>query len=139
MHIIRYIWSQLRILVTFFSHAFRDILKTSKSSRSTILVPLIWLVVILSIILLAGVKFGAPSWFLLTYTIAGLTLVAIAVGVYLYWSVKNPQMLRSEQHQETMRLIDKGYVGTSETGLIEHQSIRPSKLESDSGPIKKVD
>jgi hypothetical protein len=88
-------------------------------SRSSVINPLQWAVVIILTGLLAILLGHAPSWLLVFFSCLLGLLVLLLVLAYIYFGVKNPDALRSEKYVLVKAAIEKQYAGDSLTGLQE--------------------
>ena len=88
-------------------------------SRSSVLVPLQWVSLILLTFTLLFVIARAPLWI----EIGVFALLAAAVllfcAAFAYFMVRNPDALRSERHVLSKYAIDKDLYGDSDTGMRE--------------------
>ena len=88
-------------------------------SRSSVLVPLQWNIVILALFLFLFILAKAPAWL----DIGVFVLLAIAVMqsafAHDYFMKKDAVALRSEQHAISKYAIDKGLYGDSDSGMRE--------------------
>jgi glucan phosphoethanolaminetransferase (alkaline phosphatase superfamily) len=102
---------------------------TAQGTKSTILRPLQWMVLVLALALLGALKYQSPTWLLVALFVSLLLLVIALLVAYFYclFSGKQPLIdaLRTEHYSIQKLAIEKGYVGDSLTGL--------SKLEDGTG------
>jgi hypothetical protein len=93
-------------------------------SRSSVLNPLQWMLVILvfgvGICLLAH----SPSWLVVLFAIMLGLVLSLFLGAYIYFARTNPDALRSEQFSLSKLAIEKGMVGDTLSGL------QPAHLEA---------
>lgn len=94
-------------------------------SRSDILKPLVWplgLSLATAATTGAATNIGAPSWLpILSGSIAAL-FAFIYVAGYVYFGLKHPDALRSENYTLRKMAIEKGLVGDSDAGLLSIES-----------------
>lgn len=90
--------------------------------RSTVLTPLIWMVVVLSPMVIA-LAYSQASYALAV--VMGVLLVAVVVflGCYLWLFVKDRQALRSEDFVFAKEMMDRGLIGDSKEGLTKPEAI----------------
>jgi len=100
---------------------FRALLEQAEigRSRSSVINPLQWAVVIILVGLLAILLGHAPSWLLIFFSCLLGLLVILLVLAYIYFGIKNPDALRSEKYVLVKAAIEKQYAGDSLTGLHE--------------------
>lgn len=98
------------------------------------------------IIVIAGFlsAFGhPPKWALIIMFGLGGTTWLIAIIAYIYFVVRNPDYLRSEKHQQTMKAIqilgDKENADNKNVSLL--QSVLPPHMSQllGGGPMKSID
>ena len=96
---------------------------TAKNTRSTVLTDMRWLIGLL----LAGMGtaiFGhAPNWLLVAVMISLGIAIALYLCVYIYFAIKNPDLLRSEKYGLTKLAIEKTSVGDDARGFTSDQLI----------------
>jgi hypothetical protein len=95
---------------------------TAQGTKSTILRPLQWMVLVLGLVLIGILKYGAPNW-LLVSVFAVLLLFAVALLVaYFYCLFSGKQTLidalRTEHYSIQKLAIEKGFRGDSDRGVI---------------------
>ena len=82
-------------------------------SRSAITNPLQWAIVILlsGMAMLWGVH--APEWLLVMLAVFLALFMVLFIGAYIYFGIKNPDFLRSEQYSLSKMAIERGMLGTT--------------------------
>ena len=88
-------------------------------SRSSVVNPLQWTLVILISGLLALVFAHAPEWLIRLFAYAIGLVVVLLVAAYLFFMIKNPDALRSEKFSLMKTAMEKKVLGDSLTGLME--------------------
>jgi hypothetical protein len=104
-----------------FMFDFRALLQQAEigRSRSSVINPLQWAVVIILAGMLGILLGHAPSWLLIFFScLLGLLVVLLALA-YVYFGITNPDALRSEKYVLVKAAIEKQYAGDSLTGLHE--------------------
>ena len=61
--------------------------------------PILWLLGWLSTLLIMALYLNAPQWLVITLAILLIIGVLTTVGVFLYFAIKAPDKLRSEEYQ----------------------------------------
>lgn len=81
--------------------------------------PLGWLVFILMLGIGVCLQLGAPPWLL--YVASGLFVAAVFVylGAFVFFSLRNPDALRSERFSISKMAIEKSIRGDNISGLID--------------------
>lgn len=113
---------------------------TAESSKSTVMKPLNWLIVILISGTITAFYFNLPKGISYTSSIlTGLTIVVYLI-VYFYCLFTDKDALRSEKFIVQKLAIEKGFVGDSSMGKIEIDSISANKrLESKNTIVNEKD
>ena len=103
---------------------FKSLLQQAEigQSRSSVINPLQWAVVIILVGMLLVVLAHAPTWVLIFFAALLGLLVVLLVVAYCYFGLKNPDALRSEKFVLVKAAIEKEYAGDSLSGL--HEIIR---------------
>ena len=84
-----------------------------------------------------------PNWILIVLFVFGGLSWTLAIGAYIYFSKRNPDYLRSEKHQQTMKAMqimgDKENADNKNVTLL--QSILPPHISQylGGGPMKSID
>jgi hypothetical protein len=86
-------------------------------SRSSVLNPLQWLLVILVAGVAICLLFHSPSWLIGLFAVMLILVLCLFLGSYIYFARTNPDALRSEQFSLSKLAIEKGMVGDSLAGL----------------------
>jgi hypothetical protein len=86
-------------------------------SRSSVLNPLQWMLVILVFGLGICLLFHAPVWLVVLFAVMVALVLVLFLLAYLYFARVNPDALRSEQFSLSKLAIEKGLVGDSLAGL----------------------
>jgi hypothetical protein len=86
-------------------------------SRSSVLNPLQWLLVILVAGIVLCVWLHSPSWLVTLFAVMVVLVLLLFLGSYIYFMRKNPDALRSEQFSLSKLAIERGLVGDSLSGL----------------------
>jgi hypothetical protein len=92
-------------------------------SRSSVLNPLQWTLVILVFGVGVCLLFNAPLWLVILFAIMLALVLILLLVAYVYFARVNPDSLRSEHFSLSKLAIEKGLVGDSLAGL------RPSSLD----------
>jgi hypothetical protein len=102
-------------------------------SRSSVLNPLQWMLVILVFGIAVCLLGHAPLWLVILFAILLALVLALFLVAYVYFARVNPDSLRSEQFSLSKLAIEKGLLGDSLAGL------RPSTtvLREDSPVVPK--
>lgn len=88
-------------------------------SRSDVLRPLAWLVLILTTGTLTCVLAKAPEWLLISMAVLLFLSIVLYIISYLYCLFNDRDALRSEKYSLHKMAIEHGMYGDSQTGLIE--------------------
>jgi hypothetical protein len=86
-------------------------------SRSSVLNPLQWTLVILVFGVAACLLFHAPPWLVILFAVMLALALILFLGAYVYFASVNPDALRSEQFSLSKLAIEKGMLGDSLAGL----------------------
>jgi hypothetical protein len=77
-------------------------------SRSSVLNPLQWMLVILVGGLVAVLGLRGPNWLLIFFTVlVGSTVLLIAIA-FCFFMLREPSILRSEDYSQAKHAMDKG-------------------------------
>src|SRR5580704_12442463 len=100
---------------------FESFLKQARigESRSSVINPLQWTLVIGFAALFFFVMAKSPPWLLISTAVATGADFLLLLCAYGYFAVKDPDALRSEQYSLVKTAIEKRLLGDSITGLIE--------------------
>jgi hypothetical protein len=104
-------------------------------SRSAITNPLQWAMVILITGILLLWRAGAPAWVIQLTVLFLCLFMLLFIASYIYFSVKNPDALRSEHFALSKIAIEHGLVGDNLHGLMDETSLpekEPLLLADDS-------
>jgi hypothetical protein len=111
---------------------------TTQGSRSTILRPLQWTTLLLSLALIGALKYHAPSWLLIAlFIVLLLPVIALLIAFfYCLLSGKKPllEALRTEHYSIQKLAIEKSFRGDSDRGVI---VVAPGSEPS--GPLERVE
>jgi hypothetical protein len=77
-------------------------------SRSSVLNPLQWMLVILVIGLGSALGFHAPAWLILLFAVLIGGTVAFILAAFWYFMIREPSLLRSEDYSLAKHAMDKG-------------------------------
>jgi hypothetical protein len=94
---------------------------TAKGARSTALHSLQWMLGILLSALPIVIWAGAPDWLLVGISGAAALILVLFIFAYVYFLLKQPDALRSEQFSLSKMAIEKGLVGDNVSGLIQYE------------------
>jgi hypothetical protein len=86
-------------------------------SRSSVLNPLQWMLVILVFGVVACLLCHAPLWLVILFAGMLALVFVLSLLAYVYFARVNPDSLRSEQFSLSKLAIEKGLVGDSLAGL----------------------
>ena len=86
-------------------------------SRSSVLNPLQWMLVILVFGIGICLLFHAPTWLVVLFAVMVALALALFLLAYVYFARVNPDALRSEQFSLSKLAIEKGLLGDSLAGL----------------------
>jgi hypothetical protein len=106
-----------------------------QGSRSTVLRPLGWVVVLCAAAAIASLSVPHPIQWLTVLFGAGFGIsVLLYLLAFCYCLIKMPEALRTERYSIQKLAIEKGFKGDSSTGVISHEpSVRMiSKAENES-------
>ena len=101
---------------------FKSLLQQAQiaQSRSSVINPLQWALLILVVLLLAlGAEARPPPWLLVGAAASlGLALLFL-LAAYVYFAMTNPDSLRSESYSLVKTALEKKYLGDSLSGMKE--------------------
>jgi uncharacterized membrane protein len=101
---------------------FKSLLQQAQiaQSRSSVINPLQWALLILVVLLLAlGAEARTPPWLLVGAAASlGLALLFL-LAAYVYFAMTNPDSLRSESYSLVKTALEKKYLGDSLSGMKE--------------------
>jgi apolipoprotein N-acyltransferase len=86
-------------------------------SRSSVINPLQWVLVIGVATLSFFIQVKAPFWLLASAAIAAGFVLLLVLCAYVYFAFKDPDALRSERYSLVKTAIEKRLVGDNLTGL----------------------
>jgi hypothetical protein len=95
-------------------------------SRSSVLNPLAWALVILVGGIAASHYSGASDWITQSLGVAALLDFLLFACAYVYFMFRNPDALRSESYSLSKMAIERGLLGDSMFGIA--QSDQPSSV-----------
>ena len=99
-----------------------------RTSRSTVMTPLGWLLAIEFAGLAGALKYHAPEWVTVVIVVLlGLCTVTY-VAVYVYFGLKSPDALRSERFSLSKMAIERSARGDNVAGLLDPSSDYEEKL-----------
>ncbi len=104
------------LIQSFLSHS------DAKGTRSTALHSLQWALGLLLAALPHTILAKAPEWMLVALLVAIAIVLAVFLGAYIYFLVRNPDALRSEQFTLSKLAIEKGLVGDNISGFTDPSS-----------------
>lgn len=90
---------------------------TATGARSTVLQPLSWLSVILTIGITILPARDAPDWLLILFSVLLVFCILTYIISYVYFAIKNPDALRSEKFTLSKMAIEKNLIGDNTAGL----------------------
>ena len=88
-------------------------------SRSSVINPLQWTIVILLFAILATAVGRYPLWLPVTLVVLLVLIVGLFISAFVYFMAKNPDALRSERYSLVKTAIEKNLLGDNLTGLRE--------------------
>src|SRR5262245_17599528 len=100
----------------------------ARHSRSTVMNPLAWLIAVLFAGLSAALLSHGPSWLLIILVCFLSISIIIFLVLYVRFSFKSPDLLRSEHFYLTKMAIEKSARGDNLTGLIDPNVDTGAKL-----------
>lgn len=86
-------------------------------SRSSVLNPLQWMLVILVFGIAVCLLCHAPLWLVILFAVMLALLFVLSLVAFVYFARVNPDSLRSEHFSLSKLAIEKGLVGDSLAGL----------------------
>lgn len=95
----------------------------AKTSRSTVLKPMAWLVGLCAPASISAFHFNAPNWVGTMFSIFSAVAILTYIFSYIYFMFKDPEVLRSEGFLIQQLAIEKGFVGDNEAGYIQAQDL----------------
>jgi hypothetical protein len=98
-------------------------------SRSSVLNPLQWMLVILVFGIGVCLLCHAPLWLVILFAIMLALVLILFLIAYVYFARVNPDSLRSEQFSLSKLAIEKGLVGDSLSGLRPSPDFLPTNTE----------
>jgi len=101
-------------------------------SRSSVLNPLQWLLVILVAGIAVCLSLHSPSWLITLFAVLLVLTFVLLFSFYIYFARTDPDALRSEQFSLSKLAIQKGLVGDSIMGL------QPSHLTISTGTTEAI-
>jgi hypothetical protein len=87
-------------------------------SRSSVINPLQWTLVILLFGILALVEFRAPDWILICFVGVFVVTFFLLGYAYVFFMHRNPAALRSEKYSLAQQFIEKKLIGDSQSGAM---------------------
>jgi hypothetical protein len=102
--------------------------------KSTVLKPLGWLMVILLGGSISGSKWGSPGWLVAALGVAACITFIVYIWAYIYFSRKDPDLLRSEGYLFRMQALKEGWIGDSVSGWKKTSDAREVLLIEASNP-----
>jgi energy-coupling factor transporter transmembrane protein EcfT len=102
-------------------HKLESLLRQARigESRSSVINPLQWTLVVIIFALFLFLEAKAPMWLLGTTAAASGFVLLLLVFAFVYFMFKDPDALRSEKYSLVKTAIEKKLVGDSLTGLRE--------------------
>jgi len=97
-------------------------------SRSSVLVPLQWLFVIFMVFFIALILVKAPTWAIVGCGFCLFLLFLVAIAAYIYFGLRSPDALRSEQYSLSKYAMERGLYGDSDSGMVEGRPVFISKF-----------
>lgn len=86
-------------------------------SRSSVLNPLQWMLVILIFGIAVCLPFHSPNWLIILFAAMLVSVLVLFLAAYVYFAWTNSDALRSEQFSISKLAIERGLVGDSLSGL----------------------
>jgi hypothetical protein len=110
----------------------------AKGTRSTALHSLQWALGLLLAAVPATIAAKAPDWVLVGLLLAAGVVLTVFLGAYIYFLVRDPDALRSEQFTLSKMAIEKGMIGDNVAGFVDPTTqipvaTQPLVLGSDEG------
>jgi hypothetical protein len=87
-------------------------------SRSSVINPLQWTLVILLFGILALVGFRAPEWVLICFVGVFVVTFFLLGYAYVFFMYRNPAALRSEKYSLAQQFIERKLIGDSQSGTM---------------------
>jgi hypothetical protein len=107
---------------------------SAQGSRSTVLRPLGWLLVICVAGLLACIEMKAPFWVFVLFAAMTALCFVLYLSAYIFCLLRDRDALRSETYSIQRLAIEKGFVGDSLAGVFD-----PRTVIDVSNPHKDID
>ena len=109
-------WIALRMPDFFHSFLQRA---NADGSRSTAMTDLRWFLAILVFGLLAAFKYNAPVWILVVLAVLLVSAVLLFMGMYVFFAVRSPDLLRSEKFTLSKMAIEHTLKGDNLAGFLD--------------------
>lgn len=97
-------------------------------NRSTILLPLRWLIGLSFSGILIASGISAPNWILILFAATSGLAILLFCFAYLYSLIKQPENLRSEKYTIQKMVIERGFVGDDIMGQIKIETKKDALL-----------
>jgi len=106
-----------------FEYFFTKATENSTGSRTTIVKPLITLLVVFVMAIPVLLTAKAPDWLIVGAAVIVVIILLVLLFSYLYCLFKEPELLRSENFTIQKLAIEKGLIGDSDAGKLELKNV----------------
>lgn len=97
-------------------------------NKSTVLLPLRWLIGLSFSGTLIAAGISAPQWILIMFSIVSGLATLLFLYAYIYSLIKQPENLRSEEYTIQKMAIERGFFGDDIVGQIKIETEEDVKL-----------
>jgi len=108
-----------------------------RNAKSTVLKSLGWLVAILLSGTVASSHYGNDKWLVVLFAILAGISILVYIAAFVFFAIKNPDLLRSEKYSIQKMAIEHGFIGDDMSGLIKIVKIGNVPLLEDEKPGDK--
>jgi len=109
-----------------------------RNSKSTVLKSLGWLIGILLSATVAASHYGTDKWLVVMLAILDCFVIVTYVAAYVFFAIKNPELLRSEKYSIQKLAIQHGFVGDDKSGFFKVTKIGVIPLVEDTKATDKT-
>jgi hypothetical protein len=88
-----------------------------RNAKSTVLKSLGWLIALLLPSTIAASHYGTDKWLVVMLAILVCISILVYIGAYVFFTIKNPDLLRSEKFGIQKMAIQHGLVGDDLSGF----------------------